>query len=329
MLGRVMRQKTDERSGAERAGRLLLLGADLLEHREHLAHHVGERDGGRGHDDARHREDDGDAAGGQPVAEPARLAVDEDERQADDDGGDGEGDVDQRIEQPGAGEAVAGEDERDAHPEHRVERYGDDGHEQREPERVQCVRRGDGIPCRAESVLEGAEEHRARRAGGRAGQVGEHAERAAAGASAERFTPTPGRRSAGGPSRWREHDQGDGDEHDGHRARRREVPALGEAVDEGRGDLGLEREVARDEHDGAELADGAGEGEAGAGEDRRQDAREDDAAQYLARRGAEGGRSLFGLRIELGQDRLDAADAEGQCHEEQRGSRCRAGCRPG
>ena len=61
------------------------------------------------------------------------LAVDEDERQADDDRGDGEGDVDQRIEQPGAGEAVAGQDERDADPEDRVQRHGDGGHEQREP----------------------------------------------------------------------------------------------------------------------------------------------------------------------------------------------------
>ena len=58
------------------------------------------------------REDHRDAVGGQPVAEPARLAVDEDEREADDDGGDGEGDVDERIEQPGAREAVAGQDER-------------------------------------------------------------------------------------------------------------------------------------------------------------------------------------------------------------------------
>ena len=176
MLGRVMRRKTVNGPGAERAGRLFLLGADLLEDRQHLAHDVGERDGGRGHDDARHREDDGDAAGGEPVAEPAGVAVDEDEREADDDGGEGEGDVDERIEQPGAGEAVAGQDERDADAEDRVERDGDGGHEQREPERVQGVRRGEGIPRRAESVLEGAVEHRADGQDDEQGEVAEDAE---------------------------------------------------------------------------------------------------------------------------------------------------------
>ena len=126
-----------ERTGAERAGRLLLLGADLLEDGQHLADDVGQGHGGRGHDDAGQGEDDGDAAGGQPVAEPAGVPVDEDQRQADDDGGEGERDVDQRVEQPGAREAVAGQDERDAHAEDRVERHGDGGHEQREPQRVQ------------------------------------------------------------------------------------------------------------------------------------------------------------------------------------------------
>ena len=39
--------------------------------------------------------------------------------------------------------------------------------------------------------------------------------------------------------------------------------------DEDRGDLGLVREVARDQHERAELADRAREGESDAGEDRR------------------------------------------------------------
>ena len=53
MLGSVMRRNTESGPRAERAGCLLLLGADLLEHRQHLAHDVGQRHGGRGHDDAR------------------------------------------------------------------------------------------------------------------------------------------------------------------------------------------------------------------------------------------------------------------------------------
>ena len=43
---------------------------------------------------------------------------------------------------------------------------------------------------------------------------------------------------------------------------------------------------------------------------------QDHAAEHLAPGGAEGGGGLLGLRIELGQHRLDAADAEGQRHEE-------------
>ena len=60
--------------------------------------------------------------GGQPVAEPAGLSVDEDQGQPDDDRGDRQRDVDEGVEQPGAGEAVAGQDERDADAEDGVER---------------------------------------------------------------------------------------------------------------------------------------------------------------------------------------------------------------
>ncbi len=48
-------------------------------------------------------------------------------------------------------------------------------------------------------------------------------------------------------------------------------------------------------------------------------------AQHLAPGGAEGGRGVLDLRIELGQDRLDAAHAEGQRHEQQRGADAEAG----
>ena len=139
-----------EGAGAEGARRLLLLGADLLEHRQDLAHHVGQRDGRRRHDDAGHREDHRDAPGGQPVAEPARVAVDEDQGQADDDGGQGERDVDERIEQPGPREAVAGQNEGHPDAEDGVERHGDGDHEQREQQRVDGARRGEGVPSLAE-----------------------------------------------------------------------------------------------------------------------------------------------------------------------------------
>ena len=104
------------------------------------------------------------------------MPVDEDQGQADDDGGEGERDVDQRVEQPGAREAVAGQDDGDAHAEDGVERHGDERDEQREPQRVQGVRRRDGIPRRAESVLKGSVKHGAHGQQDEQGQVGEHGE---------------------------------------------------------------------------------------------------------------------------------------------------------
>ena len=314
-----------ERPGPERAGRLLLLGADLLEHRQHLAHDVGQRDRRRGHDDAGHREDHGDAVRGQPVAEPAGLAVDEDQREADDDGGDGERDVDERIEQPGAREAVAGQDERHPDAEDRVERHGDGDHEQREQQRVQGVRRGEGIPRRPESGREGVVEDRADRHDDEQRQVDEDddAQRQAPAGALHTVSGTSKRRRAQPMPMSTSSEMATSTI--GHRAGAREVVALGQPEDLRRGDLGLEREVARNEDDRAELADGPGEGQAGAGQHRGQHAREDDPAQHLAPRRAEGGGGVLGLRIELGQHRLDAAHAEGQRHEEQRGGDAEAG----
>ncbi len=62
MPGRVIRQKRLQRVGPEAAGRLLLLDADLLEHRHDLADDQRQGHEAGGHDDARRREDDVDAA---------------------------------------------------------------------------------------------------------------------------------------------------------------------------------------------------------------------------------------------------------------------------
>ena len=50
-----------------------------------------------------------------------------------------------------------------------------------------------------------------------------------------------------------------------------------------------------------------------------------DAAEHLAPGGAERGGGVLDFGIELGQHRLDAAHAEGQGHEEQRGADAEAG----
>ena len=59
------------------------------------------------------------------VAEPAAAAVDEDQRQADDDRRDRERQVDQRVQHRLAAEAAARERQRAEHAEDRVERHGD------------------------------------------------------------------------------------------------------------------------------------------------------------------------------------------------------------
>ena len=118
----MIRRKMVKGEAPEGGGGLLLVGADLLEDGQHLAHHVGEGDGGRGHHDAGQGEDDADAMAGQPVAPPPGLAVDEDEGDAHHHRRDGQGQVDEGVEEPRPGEPVAGQDEGHAHAEDRVER---------------------------------------------------------------------------------------------------------------------------------------------------------------------------------------------------------------
>src|SRR4051794_33686180 len=71
----------------------------------------------------------------------------------------------------------------------------------------------------------------------------------------------------------------DDEEHDAHRGGARGVVGLDLAEDVDRRDLGVERPVAADEDHRAELPDGAREAHPRAGEDRRHEVREDDAAE--------------------------------------------------
>ncbi len=177
----MIRRNVGQRPRAEGGRRLLLLRADLLEHRQDLPDHVGERHRRRGHHDPGEREHHLDAVGGQPVAEPAPPAVDEEQGEPHHHRRDGERDVDERVEQPRAREPVAGQDERHPHAEHRVGRDGDHHHHQGEPEGVERVRRRDRAPRRGQAVLEGPVEHRRHRDHHQQCQVaeGDHAERPA------------------------------------------------------------------------------------------------------------------------------------------------------
>ena len=105
--------------GPERRGGLLLVVADLLQHGDHLAHHERQRDEDRRQDQAGRGEDDLDSGVVERTAEEAVLAVDEEERQADDHGRDRERQVDHRVDDRLARELVPDEHQRAQDPEDR------------------------------------------------------------------------------------------------------------------------------------------------------------------------------------------------------------------
>src|SRR6266849_7945560 len=102
----------------------------------------------------------------------------------------------------------------------------------------------------------------------------------------------------------KEGDERDGEEHDGDGRGARPVAAVDLVEDEDGRDLGLEREVARDEHDRADLPDGTGEREGDPGQDPGEDVGQDHAAEDGQLAGAERAGSLLHLSVELVQDRL-------------------------
>ena len=113
-------------------------------------------------------------------------------------------------------------------------------------------------------------------------------------------------------------DEGD-EQHDGGDGRGAGVVELLEPDDdEERRDLRDEGNVAGDEDHRAVFADGAGERQREAGEDRRQQRRQHDAEHGLPAVGAERGRGLLDLALEILEHRLHGAHDEGQADEDQR-----------
>ena len=94
-------------------------------------------------------------------------------------------------------------------------------------------------------------------------------------------------------------EEGDGEQDDGRRRGAGRVAALDASEDEDGRDLGVERDVPGDDHEGPELADGLRERERDAGEDAGEDVGEDDAAERRRPGGAERMRRLLELGIEL------------------------------
>ena len=129
-----------QRVGAEAAGGLLLLVADLLEHRHDLADHQRQRHEDGGQHDAGRGEDDLEAGVLQGRAEPAgAAAVDQHQGEADDDRRDRQRQVEQGAEQPLARELVAHQQQRDPDPEDGVDDDGGDRDDHGQAQRVHGV----------------------------------------------------------------------------------------------------------------------------------------------------------------------------------------------
>src|SRR5581483_9908235 len=114
-----------------------------------------------------------------------------------------------------------------------------------------------------------------------------------------------------------ENGERDDEEQHGERRRPRGIPAVQPLEDVERRDLRLERQVARDEDHGAELADRARERERDAREQGRQEVREDDAAEDGDAVRAERRSGLLHVAVELDQHRLHRPDDERKRHEEE------------
>src|SRR6266566_8124603 len=115
-----------------------------------------------------------------------------------------------------------------------------------------------------------------------------------------------------------QHTERDQENDDRSRCRATRLSALEPAEHGHRYDLRLEREVSRDEHDRAELADGAREREGDAGQNRGQDARKNDALESREATRAQRGGGVLHLAIELEENRLNRSNDERERHEEQR-----------
>ena len=141
------------RPGAERGRRLLLLVADLLQHRRDLARHERQRDEEGGEHDAGQGEDDLDAVVGEPRPEPARRG----RRRSSSDRPTTTGEIANGRSISASSSRLPGARPRTSamrreHAEHGVERDGDGGDLEREEQRVDGRRRRDRVenapsPC--------------------------------------------------------------------------------------------------------------------------------------------------------------------------------------
>src|ERR1700693_5617234 len=127
------------RPGSEGAGRLFLVGADLVQHRLDLADHEGQRDEDAGQHDARQSEDDLEAEIPFDEAKCARRSPQHDQRDTHNHGRDRGRQGDDGLEHTLGAKPAAAQNQRGRHPEQHVE-----GHHDRDDEQRQLQRRDRG-----------------------------------------------------------------------------------------------------------------------------------------------------------------------------------------
>src|SRR5438876_11020981 len=114
-----------------------------------------------------------------------------------------------------------------------------------------------------------------------------------------------------------ERDERDREQDDGDRRRLGVGELLEPRHDQDGRDLGPERHVARDEDDRAVLAERAREGEREAGDDRREDGREDHPQHGLQAVRAQARGGLLDVPVEALEHGLEGTDHEGEADEDQ------------
>ena len=156
--GSVIAAKRLPGRGAERPCRLLLLVADLAQRRDDLARDERQRDEDRRDHHRREREEHLDSVVREPGAEPAVTAVEQVEREPDDDGRERERKIDERVDDSLAAELAAHDRDSARDPEDSVGGHRDGRDDQRQLEGVDRLGRRKCRPCGIEAVLEGAVE---------------------------------------------------------------------------------------------------------------------------------------------------------------------------
>src|SRR5690606_4999133 len=152
---------------------LFLLLALLLHQRDQLPGN--ERQGAEGdhYDDARHGKDDAQVMGGQPGAQPALGAEQDDEDQAHHHRRDGKGHVDQRNQYRLAAELELGDGPGRRHTEYQIDGHHYQHHHQRQADGRQCIGFVDRRPPDLQALLEGAVQHHSQRQYQKQGKEGE------------------------------------------------------------------------------------------------------------------------------------------------------------